>query len=74
VPTDRLIVIAPRRKPTASSLPVFAKHLAEPKILPQTIYEADVRWHIETLPLAQVNEGLERLRRGDVLGRLVVVP
>jgi len=40
----------------------------------ELVRRGDVRWHIETLPLAQVNEGLERLRRGDVLGRLVVVP
>jgi propanol-preferring alcohol dehydrogenase len=34
----------------------------------------DVEWHVETLPLKQASEALGRLRRGDVLGRLVLVP
>ncbi len=33
-----------------------------------------ITWHVETLPLAQVNEALRRVRRGQVLGRLVLVP
>lgn len=34
----------------------------------------ELDWHVETLALAEVNEALERVRRGDVLGRLVVTP
>ncbi len=34
----------------------------------------DLDWHVEALPLDRVNEALARLRRGDVLGRLVLVP
>ena len=33
-----------------------------------------VRTHVETFPLAQANEALDKLRRGDVLGALVLVP
>lgn len=33
-----------------------------------------LRWHVETLPLEQVKEALERVRRGRVLGRLVLAP
>ena len=33
-----------------------------------------VRTHVETLPLEQANEALDRLRRGDVQGALVLVP
>lgn len=35
---------------------------------------SEIDWHVETLPLAEVNTALDRLRRGDVLGRLVVAP
>ncbi len=31
-------------------------------------------WQVETLPLEKANEALSRLRKGDVLGRLVLVP
>jgi alcohol dehydrogenase, propanol-preferring len=31
-------------------------------------------WHVESVPLEQVNLALDRVRRGDVLGRLVLVP
>jgi propanol-preferring alcohol dehydrogenase len=33
-----------------------------------------LRWDVECLPLGSVNTALDRLRRGDVSGRLVVVP
>ena len=33
-----------------------------------------VRTHVETFPLGQANEALEKLRRGDVRGALVLVP
>lgn len=33
-----------------------------------------LRWHVETVPLKRANEALERVRRGRVLGRLVLVP
>jgi propanol-preferring alcohol dehydrogenase len=33
-----------------------------------------VRMHVETFPLAQANEALDKLRRGDVRGALVLVP
>jgi propanol-preferring alcohol dehydrogenase len=33
-----------------------------------------VRTHVETFPLDQANEGLDKLRRGDVRGALVLVP
>jgi alcohol dehydrogenase, propanol-preferring len=36
--------------------------------------QGELDWHVETLPLEQVNEALERLRQGDVLGRLVLTP
>ena len=36
--------------------------------------EVPVRTEVETLPLAQANEALERLRRGRVRGSLVLVP
>ncbi len=31
-------------------------------------------WHVETLPLEEANSALDRLRRGEVLGRLVLTP
>jgi len=34
----------------------------------------ELQWEIETIGLDQVNEGLERLRRGEVTGRLVITP
>lgn len=34
----------------------------------------ELEWHVETLPLGHVNEAHERLRRGDVLGRIVLTP
>ena len=34
----------------------------------------EMDWSVETLPLERANESLERLRRGDVLGRLVLTP
>jgi propanol-preferring alcohol dehydrogenase len=33
-----------------------------------------VRTHVETFPLDQANEALDKLRRGDVRGALVLVP
>lgn len=33
-----------------------------------------IRWHIECLPLRDVNDALDRVRRGDVSGRLVLRP
>jgi alcohol dehydrogenase, propanol-preferring len=33
-----------------------------------------LRWHVEPVPLERVNEALDRVRRGRVLGRLVLVP
>ena len=33
-----------------------------------------VTWHVETMPLAEANEALRRVRQGKVLGRLVLVP
>ena len=33
-----------------------------------------LRWHVKPLPLERVNEALDRVRRGRVLGRLVLVP
>lgn len=33
-----------------------------------------LRWHVEALPLERANEALARVRRGAVLGRLVLVP
>jgi alcohol dehydrogenase, propanol-preferring len=33
-----------------------------------------VRTHVETFPLAQANDALDKLRRGDVRGALVLVP
>jgi alcohol dehydrogenase, propanol-preferring len=35
---------------------------------------AEIHWHVEALPLEQANAALDRLRRGDVLGRLVLTP
>ena len=34
----------------------------------------ELRWHVETLPLEQANVALDRLRRDDVVGRLVLTP
>jgi D-arabinose 1-dehydrogenase-like Zn-dependent alcohol dehydrogenase len=34
----------------------------------------ELRWDVETLPLVQANEALERVRQGTVTGRLVLVP
>jgi len=34
----------------------------------------EITWHVETLPLEGVNEALNRVRRGDVFGRLVIIP
>ena len=34
----------------------------------------ELEWSVETLPLRQANEALDRLRAGDVEGRLVLVP
>jgi propanol-preferring alcohol dehydrogenase len=34
----------------------------------------EITWDVETLPLEQVNEALGRVRRGDVLGRMVITP
>jgi propanol-preferring alcohol dehydrogenase len=34
----------------------------------------ELDWEVEPLPLERVNEALERVRRGDVAGRLVLVP
>lgn len=33
-----------------------------------------ITWHVETLPLERANEALRRVRRGQVLGRLVLTP
>ena len=34
----------------------------------------ELEWHVESLPLELANDAHERLRRGDVLGRLVLTP
>ena len=34
----------------------------------------ELRWDVETIALDEVNDGLERLRRGEVTGRLVLIP
>jgi propanol-preferring alcohol dehydrogenase len=34
----------------------------------------ELDWDVEPLPLDRVNEALDRLRRGDVAGRLALVP
>ena len=34
----------------------------------------ELEWHVEALPLELANDAHERLRRGDVLGRLVLTP
>jgi alcohol dehydrogenase, propanol-preferring len=34
----------------------------------------DLDWHVEALPLERANEAIDRLRGGDVLGRLALVP
>jgi alcohol dehydrogenase, propanol-preferring len=34
----------------------------------------ELKWHVETLPLERANEALDRLRRGDVVQRLVLTP
>lgn len=34
----------------------------------------DLRWDVETMPLDHVNEALDRLRRGTVTGRVVLIP
>ncbi len=36
--------------------------------------QVPVRTEVEALPLEQANEALDRLRRGDVRGALVLVP
>jgi D-arabinose 1-dehydrogenase-like Zn-dependent alcohol dehydrogenase len=36
--------------------------------------QGDLAWHVETMPLDRVNEALDLVRRGEVLGRLVLVP
>ena len=36
--------------------------------------QVPVRTHVEALPLERANEALDRLRRGDVRGALVIVP
>jgi len=33
-----------------------------------------ITWHVETLPLERANDALRRVRRGQVLGRLVLTP
>ncbi len=33
-----------------------------------------ITWHVETLPLDRANDALRRVRRGQVLGRLVLTP
>ena len=34
----------------------------------------EIEWHVEALPLERANDAVERLRRGDVLQRLVLTP
>jgi len=34
----------------------------------------EIQWQVETMPLEKANEALDRLRCGDVSGRLVLVP
>jgi propanol-preferring alcohol dehydrogenase len=34
----------------------------------------ELDWHVETLPLERANEALDRLRRGEVIGRLALTP
>ncbi|MER2533831.1 MAG: alcohol dehydrogenase catalytic domain-containing protein [Rhizobiaceae bacterium] len=36
--------------------------------------EGKLRWEVETMPLERVHEGLERLERGEVRGRLILTP
>ena len=36
--------------------------------------KGELEWDVETVPLENINEALSRVRRGDVLGRLVVTP
>jgi propanol-preferring alcohol dehydrogenase len=36
--------------------------------------DGELTWHVETMPLERVNDALHRVRRGDVLGRLVLTP
>ncbi|MDR5698086.1 MAG: zinc-binding dehydrogenase [Armatimonadota bacterium] len=36
--------------------------------------QGKITWHVETLPLTEVNQALCRVRRGQVRGRLVLVP
>ena len=35
---------------------------------------SEITWDVETLELEQANEALDRVRRGDVAGRLVLTP
>ncbi len=48
--------------------------LAELHEVVQLARAGRLRWHVEALPLERANEALDRLRRGRVLGRLVLVP
>ncbi len=33
-----------------------------------------ITWEVESVPLQQINDAIARLRRGDVISRLVIVP
>ena len=33
-----------------------------------------IKWSVETLPLDKANEALLRVRKGDVAGRIVLIP
>ena len=48
--------------------------LDEQRAVLEHAHRGELEWHVETLPLEHANDALERLRAGDVLGRLVLVP
>ncbi len=48
--------------------------LAELREVLALAQRGQVRWDVESLPLYAVNQALDRLRRGDVRGRLVLTP
>ena len=48
--------------------------LADVRAVLEHARRGELQWEIETLPLEQVNLGLDRLRRGQVAGRLVLTP
>jgi propanol-preferring alcohol dehydrogenase len=48
--------------------------LAELRAVLELARRGEIQWDVEALPLAEVNTALARLRRGEVRGRLVLVP